>query len=102
MSNGHGGFRNGSGKKPKTHNEKMIEMLNKYVNEPKAFQVLNDLIAQGNLRAVQIYLDRLYGAPTTHSVQDIQVQNIDVPNIVWKSTKEMDEEYKRKMNNNEE
>ena len=102
MSNGHGGFRNGSGKKPKSHNEKMIEMLNKYVDEPKAFQTLNELISEGNLRAVQIFLDRKYGQPTAHSVQDIQVQNLEMPNIIWKTTKEMDEEYKRKMNDNDE
>jgi hypothetical protein len=101
MSNGHGGKRNGAGRPPKKQSEKMIEMLNKHVDEDKAFQTLNDLIAEGNLRAVQIFLDRKYGQPTTHSVQDIAVQNLEMPNIVWKSTAEMDKEYEQKMKDNE-
>ena len=101
MANGHGGYRKGSGRQPKKQSEKMIEMLNKYVDEPKAFQTLNELIAEGNLKAVQIFLDRKYGQPTSHSVQDIAVQNIETPNIVFKSTEQIELEHKLKNKDDE-
>lgn len=100
MASTHGGKRNGAGRKPKKQSEKMIEMLNKYVDEPKAFQTLNDLIADGNLRAVQIFLDRKYGQPTSHSVVDADVKMQGVENmtpIFFKSTEQMDAEAELKI-----
>lgn len=96
-----GGSRQGSGRPKKEQSQRMIEQINKFVDEDKAWIALNKLVAEGNLKAIQILLDRKYGQPTSFSVQDIAVQNIEMPNIVFKSTEQMELEHKLKNTDNE-
>ena len=96
-----GGSRIGSGRPKKEQSQRMIEQINKFVDEDQAWIALNKLVAEGNLKAIQILLDRKYGQAVSFSVQDVAVQNIETPNIIFKSTEQMELEHKLKNLNNE-
>ena len=59
----HGGHRNGAGRKPKASEQKLIERLNNIIDEDEVLQVLKQLIKDGDLRAVQLYLSYRRGKP---------------------------------------
>ena len=59
----HGGHRNGAGRKPKAQEQKLIERLDSIIDEDEVLQVLKQLIKDGDLRAVQLYLSYRRGKP---------------------------------------
>ena len=59
----HGGHRNGAGRKPKASEQKLIERLDRIIDEDEVLQVLKQLIKDGDLRAVQLYLSYRRGKP---------------------------------------
>jgi len=59
----HGGHRNGAGRKPKAQEQKLIERLDSIIDEDEVLQVLKQLIKDGDLRAVQLYLNYRRGKP---------------------------------------
>ena len=59
----HGGHRNGAGRKPKASEQKLIERLDSIIDEDEVLQVLKQLIKDGDLRAVQLYLSYRRGKP---------------------------------------
>ena len=61
--NKHGGHRNGAGRKPKAQEQKLIERLDNIIDEDEVLQVLKQLIKDGDLRAVQLYLSYRRGKP---------------------------------------
>jgi hypothetical protein len=63
MANNHGGAREGAGRKPRAEEEKLIEMLDKHIDQDEVFEVLYGLIKEKNIKAVQIYFDRRFGKP---------------------------------------
>jgi hypothetical protein len=59
----HGGHRNGAGRKPKAQEQQLIERLDSIIDEDEVLQVLKQLIKDGDLRAVQLYLNYRRGKP---------------------------------------
>ena len=58
-----GGKRDGAGTKPKASEQKLIERLDRIIDEDEVLQVLKQLIKDGDLRAVQLYLSYRRGKP---------------------------------------
>ena len=58
-----GGIRQGSGRKSKAYEQKIIEKLDSVIEENKVLNVLKELIIGGDLRAVQLYFHYRYGKP---------------------------------------
>jgi hypothetical protein len=58
-----GGAREGAGRKPKAQEQKLIERLDAIIDKDEALGVLGQLVAKGDLRAVQLYLSYRYGKP---------------------------------------
>ena len=58
-----GGYRQGSGRKSKAHEQKLIERLDRIIDEDEVLQALKQLIINGDLRAVQLYFNYRYGKP---------------------------------------
>ena len=58
-----GGAREGAGRKPKAQEQKLIERLDAIIDKDEALEVLGQLVAKGDIRAVQLYLSYRYGKP---------------------------------------
>ena len=71
-----GGKREGAGRKPKSHEQDLIEKLDKIIQEEEVIEQLKELIADGDLRAIQLYLNYRRGKPK--ETKDITI-NEDMP-----------------------
>ena len=58
-----GGNRQGSGRKSKAHQQKLIEKLDNVIEEDEVLGILKQLIISGDLRALQLYFHYRYGKP---------------------------------------
>ena len=58
-----GGFREGSGRKPKADEIKLIEKLDKLIDKDSVVKKLNELIEDGNFNALKLYFEYRYGKP---------------------------------------
>jgi len=58
-----GGRRLGSGRKPKADEFKLVEKLDNVIDNEIALKKLGELIAKGDIRAIQIYFNYRYGKP---------------------------------------
>jgi hypothetical protein len=56
-----GGAREGAGRKPKAQEQKLIERLDAIIDKDEALGILGQLVAKGDIRAVQLYLSYRYG-----------------------------------------
>lgn len=61
MANGHGGKRQGAGRKPKADEHRLVEKLEPL--EPKALAALERGLDEGEQWAVKVYFERVYGKP---------------------------------------
>ena len=71
-----GGKRAGAGRKPKSEEQDLIEKLDKIIQEEEVIKQLKELIADGDLRAIQLYLNYRRGKPK--ETKDITI-NEDMP-----------------------
>ena len=88
-----GGYRPGSGRPKKEHSDEMKELISKFINEPAVWQRLNEIALDGDIRAIQLILDKKYGKSTAYKVtqSDVTVNAIEnMTPIYFKSTKQMD------------
>ena len=58
-----GGARKGAGRKPKAEEQKLIERLDAIIDKDEAVGKLGELVAKGDMRAIQTYLSYRYGKP---------------------------------------
>ncbi len=63
MSDKHGGVRKGAGRPAKADEVKLIERLDAIIDKDEAIGKLGELVAKGDMRAVQLYLSYRYGKP---------------------------------------
>ena len=61
MANGHGGAREGAGRKPKADELKLIEKLTPL--EDVAFKALSAGVKSGDFNFVKLYMEYRYGKP---------------------------------------
>lgn len=60
-TNGHGGKREGAGRKPKADELELIEKLKPL--DDLAFEKLSDLIQKGDIQALKLFMAYRYGQP---------------------------------------
>ena len=58
-----GGKREGAGRKSKSEEMQLIEMLNKHIDKDEAIKVLKSKIDEGDFKALQLYMNYMYGKP---------------------------------------
>ena len=58
-----GGAREGAGIKTKSQEKKLIERLDNIIDKDEAIGKLGELVAKGDIRAIQAYLSYRYGKP---------------------------------------
>lgn len=74
------GRRLGSGRKPKADEYKLVEKLDNVIDSDVALKKLGELIAKGDIRALQIYFNYRYGKPK----EKIDINSSDGINISFK------------------
>lgn len=78
---GHGGKRQGAGRKPKAEEQELIEKLSPL--DKKGFKALEDGLDDGQSWAVKLFMEYRFGKPK--QVTDITTngENITIPQIVF-------------------
>lgn len=76
-----GGKREGAGRKPKADEEKLIEKLDEHINSDEVFIKMNEMIKDGDTRALTLYLNYRYGKPKenisqTHTFNDFKIEDV--------------------------
>jgi len=61
--NKRGGKREGAGRKSKSEEMKLVEMLNKHIDKDEAIIKLKGMIDEGDFKAIQLYMNYMYGKP---------------------------------------
>lgn len=59
-----GGARKNAGRKKRAEEEQIIWQLDSIIERETAVKKLKELIEQGNIKAIQLYFNYLYGKPT--------------------------------------
>ena len=52
-----------AGRKSKSEEMQLIEMLNKHIDKDEAIKVLKAKIDEGDFKALQLYMNYMYGKP---------------------------------------
>lgn len=63
VNNGGHSTKGVAGRKPKSDEIKLIESLDKHIEQEEVFEVLYGLIKEGNIRAIQLYMNYRHGKP---------------------------------------
>ena len=71
-----------AGRKTKADEIKLIEALDKHIDSDRVFSVLQGLIEEKNIKAIQIYLDRRYGKPKESVTLNSEGFNISFKDIL--------------------
>lgn len=71
-----------AGRKPKADEIKLIEALDKHIDSERVFSILQGLIEEKNIKAIQIYLDRRYGKPKESVTLNSEGFNISFKDIL--------------------
>lgn len=77
-----GGAREGAGRKPKADEIKLIEALDEHIDNQKVFDTLSGLIEEGNIRAIQLYMNYRYGKPKENVTINSDSFNINFRDIL--------------------
>jgi len=71
-----GGARQGAGRKSKAQEKELIEKLDNIIDKEEVLKKLKELINEGDMRALNLYMGYRYGKPK--ETKDIHI-NEDVP-----------------------
>lgn len=63
VNNGGHSTKGVAGRKPKSDEIKLIEALDKHIDQEEVFDTLHGLIKEGNIRAIQLYMNYRHGKP---------------------------------------
>ena len=61
--NKRGWKREGAGRKSKSEEMQLVEMLNKHIDKDEAIIKLKGMIDEGDFKAIQLYMNYMYGKP---------------------------------------
>lgn len=86
---------NKGGRKPKSEEMKLIEQLDKIINRDDVIRKLKELIDKGDYKAIQLYLNYVYGKPRESKEISVTTEqplfhlgNLDVEDIDSEEVKE--------------
>lgn len=76
-----GGARAGSGRKPKSEEQALIEKLKPH--DDTAISTLIDLVKSGDVRALTLFMSYRFGKPKETVSHEISDDSVQVPVISW-------------------
>ena len=82
MAKGHGGKREGAGRKPKSDEIKLIERLDNAIDPEEAMTMLSTLVSKGDIQALKLYMGYRYGQPKQTVDSTVTVQELVFPNYM--------------------
>jgi hypothetical protein len=68
-----GGKRENAGRKSKSEEMQLVEMLNKHIDKDEAIVKLKLMIDEGDFKAIQLYMNYMYGKPK--ETKDISISS---------------------------
>ena len=68
-----GGKRENAGRKSKSEEIALVEMLNKHIDKDEAIIKLKLMIDEGDFKAIQLYMNYMYGKPK--ETKDISISS---------------------------
>ena len=71
-----------AGRKPKSDEVKLIESLDKHIEQEEVFEVLYGLIKEGNIRAIQLYMNYRHGKPKESATLSSDGLNINFRDLL--------------------
>ena len=77
-----GGARAGAGRKPKADEIKLIENLDKAIDQDYVFKKLHHLFAMGEMSAIRLYFEYRFGKPKQQLDIDATVETEPVTIII--------------------
>lgn len=80
-----------AGRKSKAEEYKLIEKLDKYIDQQEVFEKLGELISKGQLKAIEIYLNYYFGRPTEKVQHSTDGESIVTPMITLVPANKKDE-----------
>ena len=80
-----------AGRKSKAEEYKLIEKLDKYIDQQEVFEKLGELISKGQLKAIEIYLNYYFGRPTEKVHHSTDGESIVTPMITLVPANKKDE-----------
>jgi hypothetical protein len=81
-----GGARKGAGRKPRSEEIKLIEQLDKHINRDEVTLKLKELILKGDFKAIQLYMNYIYGKPKDNVDITTNGEMVSVPIIHFKKS----------------
>lgn len=81
-----GGARKGAGRKPRSEEHKLIEQLDKHIDRDDVTLKLKELILKGDFKAIQLYMNYVYGKPQDTVDITTNGEMISVPIINFKKS----------------
>ena len=81
-----GGARKGAGRKPRSEEIKLIEQLDKHIDRDEVTLKLKELILKGDFKAIQLYMNYIYGKPKDSVDITTNGEMISVPVINFKKS----------------
>ena len=81
-----GGARKGAGRKPRSEEHKLIEQLDKHIDRDDVTLKLKELILKGDFKAIQLYMNYVYGKPQDSVDITTNGEMISVPIINFKKS----------------
>ena len=81
-----GGARKGAGRKPRSEEHKLIEQLDKHIDRDDVTLKLKELILKGDFKAIQLYMNYVYGKPQDNVDVTSNGEMISVPIINFKKS----------------
>lgn len=77
-----GGAREGAGRKPKTEELQLVEALDKHIDQEEVYKTLQKLIKDGNIRAIQLYMNYRHGKPKENVTLSSDGFNINFKELI--------------------
>ena len=81
-----GGPRKGAGRKPRSEEIKLIEQLDKHINRDEVTLKLKELILKGDFKAIQLYMNYIYGKPKDEVDITTNGEMLNIPVIHFKKS----------------
>lgn len=71
-----------AGRKPKSDELKLVEALDKHIDQEEVYKTLQKLIKDGNIRAIQLYMNYRHGKPKENVTLSSDGFNINFKDLI--------------------
>lgn len=71
-----------AGRKPKSDELQLVEALDKHIDQEEVYKTLQKLIKDGNIRAIQLYMNYRHGKPKENVTLSSDGLNINFKDLI--------------------